>query len=161
MIPQLTEAQKANFWAKVRKGSPDECWPWLGGQFYNGYGSVSFYDRSYTTHSIAFFLHTGIWPSGLVIMHSCDNPPCCNPSHLSDGTTAENNRDCLDKGRGNRRGSKGEAHGHTLLSRAEVDRIRFLACLMTCEEVASLPEFKGRIKARGVNYIKNGDSWNA
>lgn len=34
----------------------------------------------------------GEWPSnpaGKLIMHSCDNPPCVNPAHLSTGTYSE------------------------------------------------------------------------
>ena len=36
----------------------------------------------------------------LFAMHSCDNPPCCNPAHLAWGTALENNRDMFSKGRG-------------------------------------------------------------
>lgn len=32
-------------------------------------------------------------------MHSCDNPPCCNPRHLSPGTRQDNVDDCVRKGR--------------------------------------------------------------
>lgn len=36
---------------------------------------------------------------GLVIMHSCDNPACVNPEHLSVGTQTENVADMYAKGR--------------------------------------------------------------
>lgn len=32
-------------------------------------------------------------------MHSCDNPPCCNPAHLSVGTASQNIRDSVARGR--------------------------------------------------------------
>jgi len=33
------------------------------------------------------------------VLHSCDNPPCCNPDHLSIGTAKENIWDCCRKKR--------------------------------------------------------------
>lgn len=47
---------------------------------------------------------------GVVIMHSCDNPACVNPAHLSAGTQQDNITDMMRKGRnvpGPGRGHKG------------------------------------------------------
>jgi hypothetical protein len=44
----------------------------------------------------------------MVVMHSCDNPPCCNPAHLSAGTVRDNALDMIAKGRANP--PRGELH---------------------------------------------------
>jgi HNH endonuclease len=38
-------------------------------------------------------------PAGAVVRHSCDNPPCCNPTHLSVGSNADNTMDSIRRGR--------------------------------------------------------------
>jgi len=38
-------------------------------------------------------------PEGMFVLHSCDNPECINPEHLSIGTPKENTQDMIKKGR--------------------------------------------------------------
>ncbi len=45
-------------------------------------------------------------PGDLRVLHSCDNPPCCNPAHLRLGTDGDNVREKFAKGRG----GVGETH---------------------------------------------------
>ena len=34
-----------------------------------------------------------------MILHMCDNPPCCNPDHLYPGGAKQNSRDAYERGR--------------------------------------------------------------
>lgn len=83
-----------------RSGGPDACWPWLGATRDGGYGS--WWDpslrRLVPSHREAA-RRAGIPIDGLMVLHRCDNPPCCNPAHLSAGTHVENMADMVAKGR--------------------------------------------------------------
>lgn len=92
----------ARFWAMVdTSAGPDECWPWIGYLAPNGYGrfTVATDQRARKAHRVAYELAVGPIPDGLLVRHSCDNPPCCNPTHLSVGTQVDNMRDARDRGR--------------------------------------------------------------
>lgn len=76
------------------------CWEWQGGKNNIGYGMMRDGKKMRTTHRISYEEHydTKI-PDDLVVMHSCDNPCCVSPHHLSLGTRTDNIRDMIDKGR--------------------------------------------------------------
>lgn len=74
------------------------CWVWQRGKT-KGYGSIRENGRHVLVHRRAFELWNGSIPKGLDVLHRCDNPPCCNPSHLFLGTDQDNQDDCYKKGR--------------------------------------------------------------
>jgi hypothetical protein len=91
---------KDKFWRRVRIGNTAECWLWLGATFpTGGYGSFWIDPRCRRAHRIAFELTFGNIPEGKMVLHKCDNPPCCNPMHLMLGDNESNMRDRDIKGR--------------------------------------------------------------
>jgi hypothetical protein len=96
--PRKRTYSPAKFWASVAVGAPDECWPWAGCRDHAGYGRVRLggrEGRSEKAHRIALAMSGRDdvllpFPDGAVVMHACDNPPCCNPAHLSLGTRRYN-----------------------------------------------------------------------
>ena len=78
---------------------------WKAGTAGRGYGQ--FYRSKNVpvgAHRYSWELANGRPPGAAHVMHSCDNPPCVNPAHLSVGTAADNMADKTAKGRnpGNR-----------------------------------------------------------
>jgi hypothetical protein len=78
-----------------------DCWEFQGGKNNIGYGMIRDDKKMRTTHRVSYEEHIGPIPIGLVVMHSCDNPICCNPAHLSVGTHKDNSDDMVRKGRHN------------------------------------------------------------
>ena len=94
----VSASDVARFFAKV--GAPDAngCMPWRGAINSGGYGHIRWGGRVVEAHRVSIFLSTGLWPADHVL-HSCDNPPCCNPAHLRESTHHENMLECSAKGR--------------------------------------------------------------
>ena len=120
-IPELTDRQLRNFWRKVDKRGPDDCWEWTAHRHCKGYGSFGLLPSGiFRAHRIAYYLATGEQPGSLMICHTCDNPGCCNPVHLFLGTNSDNMADMMAKGRS----SQGSKHGQAKLTEAQVLAIR-------------------------------------
>jgi hypothetical protein len=96
------------------------CWEWRGHRSPDGYGRVCHNGRCEPVHRYSFLAHGGEMLPGQSILHACDNPPCVNPDHLRAGTTADNMRDKVERGRQ----ARGESSGRTTLTNAQVVEIR-------------------------------------
>jgi hypothetical protein len=106
---EFTAQQITNFWSRVEQKGANDCWPWTGsrrrarpGQM--GYGQVHIHRRNYPAHRIAYMMVTGrdLTPD-CKVRHTCDNPICCNPAHLVEGTHLENMEDMRRRGRGGKK----------------------------------------------------------
>lgn len=110
---RATPKEKARFWAKVDMLGPDECWLWNARKTKTGYGQFSRKRKPKLAHRVAYELAVGPIPAGLHVLHSCDNPPCCNPAHLHSGTNADNMREKCERGRHKRSNSSGKPRALT------------------------------------------------
>lgn len=157
---------EAHFWSRVdQSGGPDACWPWAGNAKYlSGYGVATFDmgdgRKNYGTHRIAFFLKEGRPQSpGLHVMHACDNPVCCNPAHLSEGTRSENMRDAYARGRMDaRKPIRGEEHHRATLTEVQVAAIRRLK--VAGAKRRDIAEALG-LSLGAIDNITSGRSWRA
>lgn len=89
------------FWKLVGKSDDVEaCWIWLGNRDRDGYGLTPGKNPpERRAHRMAYVFTYGSIPDGLLVCHSCDNPPCVKPSHLFLGTQKDNQQDAWAKGR--------------------------------------------------------------
>jgi len=129
-IPNLTPEEKARFWSKVDRRSENECWEWQGSLNRNrtGYGQVHLRPfGTFSAHRVAFALAKDD-AGELEVLHTCDNPRCCNPRHLVSGTQAENIADMVSKGRWRApapdTAPQGIAHYQAKLTPADIRAIR-------------------------------------
>jgi hypothetical protein len=113
--------------AKFRLWMPDAppthgCWLWRGRSGSHGYGVISRGNRHIRASRVSYELFNGPIPDGLVIRHTCDNPPCVHPRHLITGTGADNTRDMVERDRHHR----GTRQPNTHLSDEDVRTMREL-----------------------------------
>lgn len=115
--PEPTREQRLAFSRRVdRSGGPDACWPFVGTPNPDGYMRLRLNGDTAYAHRAAYRMAVGPIPDGMLVCHTCDNPPCCNPAHHFLGTQLDNQRDKVAKGH----------HVHTLgkLSIAEIEFVR-------------------------------------
>lgn len=123
ILDKMSPSDKERFWSKVDIKSEEECWPWKDHLNSRGYGQIAVHDQGVQdklmAHRVAKTLSLGEEiPSNKVTMHTCDNPPCCNPEHLVVGTQQENMDDMVDKSR------SVTSFGHAKLDWEDVESIR-------------------------------------
>ncbi len=156
-MPNFPPRRIGKFWSNIVRKAGDECWQWTGSTDSKGYGKFYMKNGDKELYLIAtrvvYFLVTSQDPEDLCILHSCDNPRCCNPAHLRLGTHQDNVVDMLDKER-NKRGAN---DANAKLSDIDVYFMRemWISRLFTQRVIASKYEVSGSV----VCHIVNGSRW--
>lgn len=149
------------FWGFLPDRELGSCWPWTGQLHKDGYGLISTSrpnKRARLAHRVAYEIMIGPIPDGLNVLHSCDNPPCCNAyEHLFLGTQADNVADCIAKGRESHASvNVGSAHGMAKLDENAVRLIRELAAGGTSGK--QLAQDFGVSRAT-ISFVLAGKTW--
>lgn len=122
------------FWRRVAAANQKGCMEWTGHRIKGGYGRIHEAGAYTLAHRKAWILTHGEIPLSeghhgtLVVCHSCDNPPCCNPEHLFLGTQQANVADRDAKGRCRTTGNKslGQQRASAKLTENDIVEIRQL-----------------------------------
>ena len=114
------ENLKVRFWAKVNILGPLDCWEWKGSKDPRGYGTLHIGHKRCHAQRIAYYLRYNRLSPDKLVLHSCDNPPCCNPLHLREGTGKDNGLDMCTRGRH----AHGEKHPMAKTTNSKVREIR-------------------------------------
>jgi hypothetical protein len=124
--PRAHAPPEVRFWRRIAKLGPDECWvnPNQKGGRYSWFQVGGKGSPGILGHRYAYEITKGPIPPGMLVMHSCDNPRCVNPNHLSLGTPKDNTQDMLRKGRSPHITPKGVEHFRAVLTPELVREIR-------------------------------------
>lgn len=145
------------FWQKVAK-TQDGCWVWTancikdrhGRKRYGLLGAGRRGEGMLYAHRVAWELHHGPVPEGLLVLHRCDNPQCVRPDHLFLGTQYDNMQDMIHKGR---RGVTGPTPGTGARSRLTDAQVRQLRLDKMTYSYVGLAEKYGISRATVYNIL--------
>jgi hypothetical protein len=128
------------------------CWEWTDYKDKDGYGNIRIDGKNKKAHRVSYETFVGYIPEGMCICHTCDNPPCINPSHLFIGTFDDNNKDRDKKGRG----IHGEKVHTAKLTLEEVNEIKVSKA--NGDSYRKLAK-KFNVSPGNIWYIVKGKSW--
>lgn len=132
---------------------PGGCLIWVGKRRQDGYGEIEHEGRIWKVHRLMWVAAFGDIPDGIEVCHKCDNPSCARIDHLFLGTHTENMRDMTSKGRGVLPAARGEKHGASKLTEAEV-----LAIFKDCRPQSVIAESYG-VAPSLISQIKRRKVW--
>ena len=123
-----------------------------------GYAGCMYLGRKEQMHRAVYCEANGVAIKsikGKVVRHTCDNPRCINPTHLLLGTTADNMRDKVARGRQTR--GTDQAAARLTEDAVRSIRSRYKAYCKTNGSVALAREFG--VTSSTITKVAGGQSW--
>lgn len=131
------------------------CLEWIAGRDWDGYGIVSVDGRSYRAHRVAYEVATGEKiPSGVMVRHSCDNPPCIEPMHLLLGSGLDNVRDRVRRGRSADRNGE-----HCPTAKLTWEKVRTIRALVASGRTHQSVAYEYGVTRECISTIVRGVNW--
>lgn len=137
--------------AKKYEITANGCWEWRFPRADGRANTFYFEGRPQSAYKVAYKMHKGPIPDGLLVCHHCDNGRCVNPDHLFLGTHADNYADMAKKGRANT--ARGEQKARTKLTEEIVREIK--ASALNGNQLAK----QFGVNRRTVYDILDGKTW--
>jgi hypothetical protein len=131
------------------------CHVWNGARCGNGYGYITLRNgknkKNYLLHRVVYEIEAEESVVGKVVMHTCDNPSCCNIMHLMLGDRSQNTKDMVSKNRHPKHMKKCDENVNRKLSKESIAAIlsSTLSSRTLCKEYGVHHSTISRIKANG------------
>lgn len=116
---------KEKFISKLIK-KDNGCWEFPTSKNSDGYATTCYEGKRISAHRLAYILFNDDYDENLHVLHKCDNPSCCNPDHLFQGTHQDNMLDRNNKNRTKNRALMGEENPSSRFTEANITEIRSL-----------------------------------
>ena len=145
-------SDRSRFWDKTERDPETGCEEWTGALDLDGYGVFWLDGKTHRAHRVSYqwFYHT--LEDGDVLLHTCDNPICVEPTHLSIGSQSDNLTDMKEKGRA----AKGVDNANTKLQESDIHTIRRLLKMgFSPTKIAT----KFEVDAAAIKDIQTGRTW--
>jgi hypothetical protein len=119
----------------------------------DGYPQIYRNRKSWVISRWVFYINNGYLPP--VVMHTCDNPLCINPSHLIAGNIKINSLDMVSKGRSPK--GLNQFTGGIKLTELQVREIKIKLINKTGSLRSLAKEYD--VSKKNILMIKNGERW--
>jgi len=128
------------------------CWEWIKHLNGNGYGRIKVNHKNILVHRFIYqYIYGDIPEDKPWILHRCDNPKCCNPTHLYAGTPQNNTNDMMKRNRNYSR--IGEKNGRVKLTEKQVMAIR------TSDDIQMVLAKRFNVSQITISNIKTRKTW--